>query len=373
MSKILVIFQDWGNWFTTDYKRFEYWFKQLDGAYDKNNEYYILAVGNQNTILKKGKNITIEIMKTTPRKQFFDLLKLRKRILYLLGQFGPNYIYSPFPYLLSSLPKLNKNTKVISFFRAKDAHMIKAAGGIRRIVGNIIYLLDYIALKKIDLVLHNGKTLDKYVRSLGFKRNTIYCPRPIADIEYFSSAKSDEIKKKFDLKGKKVILTVSRITPEKNIGMGIRALAKLPKEYVYLILGEGVQKEELRRLAHNLGVLDRVHFVGFVQHKKIWQYYKAADILWLLSKSDFEGTPNVLQEASYAKLPSIVSKISAMKNIIENNKNGLILKSYDSRELAQITEKVINDNKLYSKLRKNSREQIDKILKEHKDVNMLFK
>ena len=354
-----------------NYSKFEHWFKDKDGAYDENNKYYILSLGNFNDILYPEFNITVEIFKSSPVTQLFDLIKFKKRLKEIIEEFKPDYIYVPFLYLGSTIPKGYSNFKVISFLRDITAEMVKAKGGIRKIFGNLFYFLDYLALKNTDILLYNSPYLENYAKKLGYKKKLIFNPRTITDKEYFEKADGNKVIKKYNLEEKKVILTVARLTKEKNIEMGIKALKYLPEEYVYVIVGEGPEKENLKKLCKKLNVKDRVIFTGFVEHKYIWDYYKAADIFWLLSKSNFEGIPNVILESWYAKVPIIVSKIDAL-SFIKNEVTGLVLKSWKEKELAKKTNFLLNNPKTYQKLCDFGYKEVTSIIKKHIHIKDLF-
>ena len=368
-KKVLVLYQDWGDWFTKDYEKFEFMFKKLDRAYDKNIDYSIIALGNHNKTIQKEKNIKVKLIKSSPIKQFLDLRKLRKEIEFEIKKFKPDLIYVPFLYLASALPK--KRPKSIGFLRDITPEMIKAKGGLRSIAGQMFYQLDKSALKKLDIVLNNGKSLEHYAKKQGTKAKLIYNPRPISDIEFYDKAKPNKKLEELRKKKKKIILSIARLTKGKNMDLAIKALAHLPKNYILAIAGEGEELPNLKQLVLDLKLSDRVIFLGFIRHKDIWQYYKASDLFYLLSKTNFEGTPNVLQEAMHAKVPTIVSKIPAMRNIADN-KNSLILKTYDEKELARKTKAILEDKKEYKKLQENGLKKVQEITKKSRPVREFF-
>lgn len=371
-KKILVLYQDWGNWFIDDYSIFEHWFKEKDRAYDKNNDYYVFSLSfHKRNPFKKEKNVTVELFKSTPTKQFIDLIEYSKRLTEIINEFKPDIIYSSFLYLLSCVPRNSKvRFKTIGFLRDKTAEMVKSQGGIRYIVGNIFYLLDYIALKKIDLVLNNGKSMEKYAKKLGYNKEIIYNPREITDKEFYEKSKPYEKMLKLKNNGCKIILSVGRLVKGKNMLLAVKTLSYLPKNYHLFIVGDGEEKEELKKFSKKLKVSKRVHLIGYVKHKDLWQYYKGADLFYLLSKT--EGTPNVLQEAMYAKVPIIASKISAMKNIIDNNVNGIILNTFNPNELAEKTQDLLNNKNQIKYITNNGIKKINLISKKNKPVTVYF-
>jgi len=379
-KKILVLYQDWDGWFLDreQYKKFEHWFKYKDKAYDKNNYYYILSLGRENRVLKLEENIEVEIIESSPVKQIIDLFKFKRRVTEIIEDFEPDYVYVPFLYLASSLPnKVNRRYKVIGFLRDITPEMIKAKGGIRRIGAYVFYLLDYLAMKRIDILLYNSPHLKDYALRMGFNKKLIFAPRDIVDKEYFSSPVVDNLKEKllnkYNLKDKKIILTIGRLTPEKNIEMGIKTMKHLPENFVYLVVGEGFYRDHLERLVRRYGVEDRVFFLGYIPHQRIWSVYKLADIFWLLSKTNFEGIPNVILEAWYSKVPVVVSNIPAFKCLVRNNETGVVLRNFDERELAEKTMEILKDEELYRRLVTGGYEEMKKITSKHVGVKELFK
>ena len=98
------------------------------------------------------------------------------------------------------------------------------------------------------------------------------------------------------------ILTVGNLKPEKNHALLLRAFAKLEDRSARLmIVGEGMLRAELCRLAEELGISERVIMPGFALDP--WPFYASAD-LFVLS-SNYEGFPLVLAEAMYAGLPIV--------------------------------------------------------------------
>lgn len=355
--KILILYQDWARWLDSNTKIFEFWAESMDGFNLKNHDYYILALSDINKNFNFKGNVAVSYYKSSPIRQFFDLFSYKKKLKKIIKEFQPDIIYTPFVYLNSVVPK-SKSYKIISFVRENTPEGVKAKGGLRYLASYVFHLLDWLALRKTDLVVHNGKSMELYARRHGFKGTAVYAPRPIQDKEYFTKSKTIKY-------FKKTILGVCRLTKEKNVEMAIKALALLPKKYGYLHIGEGQEKEKLIKLAEDIGVIDRVKFLGFIDHKKLWSYYKGADYFCLLSKTDFEGTPNVVVEALYSGTPVIVSKISAMKNVIKHNKNGIILKNYDPENLARILQKKYD-------FKEESKKTIAYIEKERKTMDDLI-
>lgn len=313
MLKILVLYQDWDNRFRDKY---EYWFKRMDQAYDKKNQYLFLVMGTFNATYKIEKNVMVRVIKSSPKRQIIDLIRFKDNIRHIIDLYKPNYIYSCFIYMLSMLPK-NLNCRVIGLLRDNVPEMIKANGGIKGLMSHYFSYLDKIGLKRVSLLLYNSSHLLDYAIKQGYKGESIMIQRPILDTEWIKKSKPIPNNNKI------MILTVARLSPEKRLDLCLKAFNLLPEYFIYYIIGDGPEKKKLKRLANK-----RVKFISYVPHKYIWKYYKSANVFWLMSST--EGDPNSLREAQYIGLPCIISN-----NIY--NKYAMKLPKDTPYELAKLT------------------------------------
>lgn len=133
---------------------------------------------------------------------------------------------------------------------------------------------------------------------------------------------------------KKRIVTVARLMPQKNHDVLIRAFAIFSKshpDYTLTIYGNGPQGEELKQLADSLGVGDKVSIPG--ASKTIHQDILDAEMMCLVSTR--EGMSNAMIEAMCLGLPCICTKVSGAIDLIENEKNGLLVEIGDVDELVE--------------------------------------
>lgn len=114
---------------------------------------------------------------------------------------------------------------------------------------------------------------------------------------------------------------IGELHPNKNWSALIHTVATLPKHIHLVIIGEGEERDQLLLLIKNLGLENRVHFVGYVESAQ--EYLKAFDIFVLPSKK--EGLPYVLLEAGLAELPVIASDLPGNRDIIETGMTGLLV------------------------------------------------
>ena len=122
-------------------------------------------------------------------------------------------------------------------------------------------------------------------------------------------AKSDVLLDRFCLRGKRVLLTVSRLDPNERRKGHDRVIKALPAivmavpNVVYLIAGDGADRTRLEALAQNLGVADNVVFAGSVAPDELPQLYRLTDLFVMPSVQ--EGFGIVFLEAAASGLRSI--------------------------------------------------------------------
>lgn len=123
---------------------------------------------------------------------------------------------------------------------------------------------------------------------------------------------------------KKRIVSVARLTPQKNNDILIKAFARFivnHPDYTLTIYGIGEQKEELGQLSDSLGVGNRVFMPGPSQtiHEDILD----AEMMCLVSSR--EGMSNSMIESMCLGLPCICTKVSGAIDLIEDGENGLLV------------------------------------------------
>lgn len=135
-----------------------------------------------------------------------------------------------------------------------------------------------------------------------------------------------------------IFLTVGRLVPVKNIALQLRALKKISnKEKVKLIIvGDGIEKDRLKKLVNDLDIRDQVIFYGW--QEKIGDLYHSADCLLLTSHS--EGYGLVVAEASNCGLPVIMTDVGCAHEVIKDGINGLVIPVADEEALLEAMNKI---------------------------------
>ena len=163
-----------------------------------------------------------------------------------------------------------------------------------------------------------------------------------------------------------IIGSVGRLHPVKGYDLLIRALAKLPNKNIQLkIAGVGKDLEKLKNLARELGIDDKVKFVGF--KKDIYKFLNSLDIY--IQSSVNEGFGLAVIEAMSQRLPIIVTPVGSLKEIVKDGKTGIISKDSWPDSLADAISNYIENPKLAKNISKNARNYVI----ENFDINIWAK
>lgn len=155
------------------------------------------------------------------------------------------------------------------------------------------------------------------------------------------------------------IVSVGRLVARKGFDFLIRSIAKVQDRRIHaLIIGQGPLTEPLKALAKELGVEDRVHFLGFQSEEKKFQYLSAAD-LYVLS-SMHEGFGIMLQEALQVGLPIVATDVGGQVDVVKEGENGLLVKFGDENGLVDAIEKMYNNAGLRKHCSKMNRKAVEK-------------
>lgn len=119
--------------------------------------------------------------------------------------------------------------------------------------------------------------------------------------------------------GYTIVATLTRFTVQKGLTHLLRAAARASEKhdrFVFLLAGDGEQRDELIALAAQLGISDKVLFTGFVRGKQWRDVYTIADIFVMSSVSEPFGLTAL--EAAHHESALIISKQSGVGEVLKN-------------------------------------------------------
>lgn len=119
-----------------------------------------------------------------------------------------------------------------------------------------------------------------------------------------------------------LLITTGALIRRKNQDLVIRALASIPDAEL-MLAGAGEEERVYRSLAKQLGVADRIRFLGSVPYEQLPHLTAAADIAILVSKS--EGLANAWVEALACGTPVIISEAGGARELVTSRDAGRIV------------------------------------------------
>ncbi len=207
------------------------------------------------------------------------------------------------------------------------------------------------------------------------KENIFYIPNGV-DVDRFSLSINEEniqnLREKYQInKEDRVLFTAGRLEKEKGIQCTIKSLPKIithtPKIKL-MIVGDGIYKDELKKLVRKLKIEDFVIFCGFIERESLPAYYNLCDV-FLMSTCCYEGFPLVIAEAMACSKPIIASKIGGIPSVIDDGINGILIPPGDVNALVQKIIFLLKNKELREKLAENAREKVEKEFNQKKMVS----
>lgn len=138
------------------------------------------------------------------------------------------------------------------------------------------------------------------------------------------------------------ILSVGRLVPKKGYDDLLKALKMLVDarmDFTFTHVGSGEGKEATRALIHKLGLESRVRMLGTLPHSEVIELYRSSHLFVLACKvasdGDRDGIPNVLVEAMAMGLPVISTRVSAIPELVEDGRTGVLVPPEDPPALAR--------------------------------------
>jgi len=156
-----------------------------------------------------------------------------------------------------------------------------------------------------------------------------------------------------------VLVFSGNLGPQKRPDRFLRVAAKISRGsdadvYAWL-LGDGPDLEKSRQLAADLGIADRVRFVGC--HADVASVMAACDIH--LSQSDTEGMPAVAIEAAHLGLPTVAFRVGGMHECVRHGETGLLVPAEDEQALADAGLSLVKSPSLRDAMGEAARRWVD--------------
>jgi glycosyltransferase involved in cell wall biosynthesis len=143
------------------------------------------------------------------------------------------------------------------------------------------------------------------------------------------------------------LLTVCRAVEKKGLDTLLEALAGLPADlhWTWSHIGGGTLIDKLQKRAEDLGIGDRINWLGALPQTRVLEAYRTSDVFVLPCRiapdGDRDGLPNVIVEAQSQGLCCLSTVVSGVPELIDDGVNGVLVSPDNSRELTAALDDII--------------------------------
>ncbi len=205
----------------------------------------------------------------------------------------------------------------------------------RSILGNasgIVATSKWVADLSAEVMIEVGVTNPPRIAALDLGTDPVH---------FNPSRDTGALRRRWNVGDAPLFITVARLVPHKGQDMGIRALASLSRDFPqlrYIMVGEGHDEQRLRSLARELGVADKVAFVGPMRDDELPEAYATSTIYLGASRVDkeinVEGFGISFLEAGASAIPSVAGDSGGVRSAVRDGETGIVVPPTDADAIA---------------------------------------
>ena len=189
---------------------------------------------------------------------------------------------------------------------------------------------------------------EQFVRLYGSPPGRIEIVAPGVEHAFFTPGDQRGARHALGIGSGPMILFVGRLQPLKGVDVAVRSLAALGRSdaSLYVVGGSsGAEGDDyvdhVHRLVAELGLESRVHFVPPQAHHILSTYYRAADAVWVPSRSESFGL--VALEAAACGVPVIAHAVGGLVSLVDHERTGFLVPDRDPDVFAAYTARLLDD------------------------------
>jgi phosphatidylinositol alpha-1,6-mannosyltransferase len=202
-------------------------------------------------------------------------------------------------------------------------------------------------------------TQDTLVRGFGVPAQKIELVSNGVDlVRFVPRCRSTDLAARYQLQGRRVLLTVGRLYARKGMDRVIESLPAVLHDFpdlVYLIVGEGSYRTTLEHLVSTRGLQRHVVFAGAVPDHELAEHYSLGDVFVMANREmpdgETEGFGLVFLEANACGIPVIAGVAGGSVDAVTDRVNGLVVDGADVAAIAEAIGQMFRDDALRERLR----------------------
>lgn len=202
------------------------------------------------------------------------------------------------------------------------------------------------AIQDLDAVVTVSRAIGDAADAIARPRRPITVVPNGADAEVFLPRDAAEARRRFGLPDDgPVVSYVGKLVPRKGVDTLIESMGLLSAREGgaprLVMAGIGGLREPLEQRAAELGIADRITWLGKVPHDEVGWVMSTGDVFVLPSLS--EGLPTVVCEAMACGLPVVATAVDGTPEIVDDPATGLLVRPHDAEGLADALARVLGD------------------------------
>jgi phosphatidylinositol alpha-1,6-mannosyltransferase len=295
-------------------------------------------------------------------------------------------ILLPSPRVLKNTQALVRDSKFDSIFFGAAAPLGLLAHGLRRAGATRLVALTHghevwwakvwpfkFLLRRIGSGLDVMTYLGEYTRGEiasalkeDSRRSMVHIAPGIDTVHFSPQSDLVQLRKKLELEGKRIIVSVGRLVHRKGQDTLVEALPLVIQEFPdahLLFVGVGPHLEYIHKRAVQLGVLSHISFMGRVPYQEIPQFIGLGEIFAMPSRSrlaglEVEGLGIVYLEASACGLPVVGGKSGGAPDALLEGETGFAVDGRNPKDVAEAILRLLRDPEMGLRMGRRGREWI---------------
>ena len=222
--------------------------------------------------------------------------------------------------------------------------------------GKLAIFLKKFSLRQASAITANSLFTSSIVNKLDRNVPINVVPMGVDTDEFNPARKNPKIRKELGIEGP-MILFVGRLVENKGVQHLLQAMPSVLKIFpkaVLVIIGDGSQKDKLKKLVETMKISQSVNFLGTLSHSQLPEYYAEADVF--VGLSEVEGLGVVFLEASSSGLPLVGTAIGGTADILLDGLTGIKVETDNMVELSRAIVRILRDDELNQRLSQNARD-----------------
>ncbi len=298
----------------------------------KGHDVRILTISDT---LHSHKDGAVYYIRSVPLKVVYPDLRMptsfRHKLIQEIIDWKPDVVHSQcefFSYQFASrISRITGAPLVHTYHTLYEQYLTSYVVPSKRVGDFLAKFLSRRRLKRVDTLVAPTLKVEHTLHSYGMRSPISVVPSGISLEQHHQRLTAGERLEKRRALGireeDRVLINLGRLGGEKNLDelMGLFAQARKQNEALkFLIVGDGPAREDLEKLARELGVEDHVIFTGMVPPSQVQNYYQLGDVFVSASTSETQGLTYI--EAAANGLPLLCRQDDCLADVLQEGQNG---------------------------------------------------